>query len=254
MLSALSEDSPPRIYIVLPAFNEAARLGRLIERIGAAMSSADFQIVIVDDGSRDATAQIANDLKKRWPIELRQHPINQGLGPTIRDGLQLAAQLANPRDVIVTLDADDTHPPEIIPAMVARLQKGRDVVIASRYRPQSKIHGVSPLRQAMSLGASWIFRLLFPISGVRDYTCGFRAYRAAVLQRAFHRYGQNFVDQQGFQCMVDILLKLRPLKLRFAEVPFVLSYDLKEGESKMRIGKTVMATLVLLLKRRFGSL
>jgi dolichol-phosphate mannosyltransferase len=127
-----------------------------------------------------------------------------------------------------------------------------DVVIASRYQPGSAIRGVPFLRLVMSFGAGWLFRLVFPVRGVRDYTCGFRGYRARVLQEALLEEGDRFFDQDGFQCMVDILLKLSRRPLLFSEVPLVLRYDLKGGVSKMRVGQTVRKTLALLLRRRFG--
>ncbi len=78
---------------------------------------------------------------------------------------------------------------------------------------------------------------------MRDYTCGFRAYRVSLLRRAFDDYGESFVDQQGFQCMADILLKLRRYRPRIGELPFVLRYDRKAGSSKMKLGRTTWSTL-----------
>jgi dolichol-phosphate mannosyltransferase len=93
---------------------------------------------------------------------------------------------------------------------------------------------------------------VFPIHGVRDYTCGFRAYRCRLLREAFRRYGDDFVDRRGFECMVDILLKLHRLGATFAEVPLTLRYDRKGGASKMRVARTVADTLRLMLRRRLG--
>jgi len=89
---------------------------------------------------------------------------------------------------------------------------------------------------------------------VRDFTCGYRAYRAALLARARERYGERFIAAAGFQVQCDVLLKLRALspRPRFAEVPFVLRYDRKPGASKMRVARTALATLLLLAKRRVG--
>jgi dolichol-phosphate mannosyltransferase len=93
-------------------------------------------------------------------------------------------------------------------------------------------------------------RILFPM-GVRDFTCGFRAYRAPVIRLAFERYGERFVDQAGFQCMLDVLLKLRRFGWVIGEVPMVLRYDRKGGASKMRVWRTARASLALLVRRRF---
>ena len=69
---------------------------------------------------------------------------------------------------------------------------------------------------------------------------------------AVARYGSRFVDTEGFQCMVDILLKLRKLDVIFGEAPMILRYDLKRGASKMRVARTIRQTLSLLAKRRLG--
>jgi dolichol-phosphate mannosyltransferase len=132
------------------------------------------------------------------------------------------------------------------------IAEGYDVVIASRYQPGSRTVGVPLSRRAISWAGSMLFRIVLPVQGVRDFTCGYRAYRAAVIQAAIAEYGPAFVDQEGFQCMVDILLKLRGRPLIFGEVPMVLRYDRKQGASKMDVGTTAAATLGLLLRRRLG--
>ena len=102
----------------------------------------------------------------------------------------------------------------------------------------------------MSLAASFLFRICFPVKGVKDYTCVFRAYRAGLIQKAFNTYGKEFINQDGFECMVDILIKLRKLEAIFREVPLVLRYDLKQGVSKMKVAKTIVRSLALIAKHR----
>ena len=245
---------PGRVIMVLPAYNEEENLGALLERGDEAFRDAgiDYQVIVVDDGSKDRTAEIAQHYAKSMPVRLERHVVNQGLGATIRDGLRAAAESCGDKDIVVAMDADNTQTPALIRRMVRAIEEGNDVVIASRYQVGSYVRGVPFHRVLLSIGASWIFRLTFPIHGVRDYTCGFRAYRGAVLKEAFARYGDQFVSEQGFQCMVDILLKLRAMGVIFAEVPLVLRYDLKGGASKMNVTRTVFRTLGLLARRRIG--
>lgn len=247
--------SQRRIYIVLPAYNEEARIGTLLDRIDEAMceGSLPYQVILVDDGSQDATVAIVREFSRRMPIAMEQHPHNLGLGATIRAGLIAATKLAEDRDIVVTMDADDTHAPGLILRMVRMISEGHDVIIASRYQRGARTVGVPLLRRFLSYSASILFRTFFSIPGVRDFTSGYRAYRAEVIKRAIAEYGKNFVDQQGFQSMVDILLKLRQMNLIFGEVPFILRYDLKEGGSKMKVLRTAMDTLKLLVKRKFGE-
>ena len=135
--------------------------------------------------------------------------------------------------------------------MAQSANEGADVVIASRYRSGSRVVGLSLWRRFMSLGARILFQTVFPILGVRDYTCGYRAYRARLLRQAFALYGDRFIEHAGFQCMADILLKLSRFNPVFREVPMILRYDRKGGASKMQVGTTVVNTLELVLQRRF---
>jgi dolichol-phosphate mannosyltransferase len=241
-----------KIYFALPAFNEEKDLAKLLGTFEQQMKAAhfDFHIVIVDDGSTDGTLQIIREWSAKVPLDVVQHAKNCGLGETIRDALDRAAALANPEDIVVTMDADNTHSPALIPAMVNAIEKGSDVVIASRYRRGSKVVGLSPFRHLMSYGARMLFQIAFPIRGVRDYTCGFRAYRASLLKSAFARSGKAFVQERGFAAMAEILLKLRAMDPKFSEVPMVLRYDFKSGDSKMRVGPTILKTLRMMRRLR----
>jgi dolichol-phosphate mannosyltransferase len=246
---------PWKTWIVLPAFNEEQNLGPLFERIDTAMHDAgmSYEILVVDDGSKDKTAEICHEYAKVLPIRVERHQKNQGLGNTIRDGLFLASRECGPSDIVIVMDADNTHAPGLIFSMIRVIQEGSDVTIASRYQNGSLIMGVSLFRRMLSSVASLLFRVVFPIPGVKDYTCGYRAYRGTVLKSAFDNFGQAFIDQTGFQSMVDILLKLRTMDLVFREVPMILRYDFKKGSSKMRVFRTIYSTLTLMVQRRLGK-
>ena len=240
--------SSPRadIYLVLPAYNEAENIGTLLRRVVAVFTDSGLPlpiVVVVDDGSRDGTAEAVQAFEGLPGLRLLRHEVNGGLGPTLRDGLQEAARTARPDALTVTMDADDTLHPGLIPAMAQKIREGFDVVIASRYQPDSRVLGLARSRRWLSVGAALIFRVLHPIRGVRDYTCGFRTYRAALIVKAFEHYGEGFVDKQGFQCMVDTLLKLRRFAPLMTELPFILRYDRKGGASKMNVLKTSLQTL-----------
>jgi dolichol-phosphate mannosyltransferase len=245
---------PRTVYIVLPAYNEASSVSAVLESLekAAVENGLACHAVVVNDGSADSTGDIVRKRRGTLPLTLIEHPRNLGLGAAIRSGLLRAVDLAGGDDVIVTMDADDTHTAAAIAPMLERIDQGFDVLIASRYRPGARVLGVPPFRRFLSRAASVIFQVVFPTPGVRDFTCGYRAYRATVLRDAVLRYRQEFIDQEGFQCMVDILLKLRRMRLRFGEVPLVLRYDRKAGKSKMKILRTIVKTLALLCRRRIG--
>jgi len=241
------------IYIVLPAYNEGKIIGKLIDGIAEALDEFGFsyKVIVVDDGSTDNTCHILKAVQKEVNVLYLAHEKNQGLGATIRDGLRYASEITENKDIIITMDADDTHPPGSILRMVRMIYEGYDVVIASRYVPGARIIGLSWYRRLLSVGASMIVQVFFPITGVKDYTCGYRAYRADIIKKAFEMYGNKFVSESGFQCMIDILLKLRATNAVIGEIPFILRYDQKIGRSKMPVYRTVVDTLKLLLSRRF---
>jgi dolichol-phosphate mannosyltransferase len=249
-----SRQSSYKLLVVLPVFNEEANIAPLLERIDDDLKDGfvPYRVVAVDDGSSDRSSDILAEYSLKLPIEVHRHSVNQGLGATLRDGLLHASNIAGAKDIIVTMDADETHTPGLILSMIRKIREGHDVVIASRYQPGAKVVGLSRYRRCISWLGSFLMRIVFPTEGVRDFTCGYRAYRAEVLKLAMTKYGSSFVDQDDFQCMVDVLLKLRRMRLVFGEVPLILRYDLKKGSSKMRVLRTAKKTLRLMFLRRIG--
>ena len=242
------------IFVVLPAYNEADALPRLLQRIQETSASLPqpCRVLVVDDGSQDDTAVRAEAWNSsRLPVTVIRHSVNRGLHGAIDTGLRAAAALCGMGDWVVTMDADDTHPPRLIREMVNG-NDGADMVIASRFQRGAVWHGRTIDRILFSYGVSWLFRAVWPMRGVRDYTCGFRAYRAPLLQRALERWGDNLVSEPSFACMPDLLWKLQALRPVIREVPLELHYDRKPGPSKMQVARTIRRTLMLIVKRRLG--
>jgi len=240
------------ILVVLPAYNEQDAIAPLIEQIRSVARKRFIEpvkIIVVDDGSTDETAARVRALEDESTL-LVQHPQNRGLGEAVKTGLLRALDMAAEDDIIVTMDADNTHPPGLLPRMIATLEGGNDVVIASRYQPGARVVGLSHFREFLSAGMRWLFQILLPIRGVRDYSCGYRAYQAKILRRAFDRWGNDFISHSGFSCMVDILLKLNRLGAVITEAPLVLHYENKRGKSKMNVSRTIRETLRLAWRER----
>ncbi len=235
------------IVIVLPAYNEQDSIGALVQNIlsiTAKRLDEQIKVVVVDDGSQDGTAGCVEAIHSDQVILVR-HETNKGLGEALKTGLLYALNLSADVDVIVTMDSDNTHTPGLLLRMIMCLDEGNDLVIASRYQPGARVVGLKLYRQALSLGMSYLFRILFAIPGFKDYSCGYRAYRASLLRQAFGKWDNKFISQSGFSCMVDVLLKLNRLHAIMTEVPLVLRYDLKQGKSKMKVLKTIRETLAL---------
>ena len=245
-----------RIYLGLPAYNEEIALPRLLLRIESLVKSSQLAITVVvyNDGSTDQTGTIAAQWQQRMPLVLLDCPQNKGLGVGLRALIDYAVATGKPDDILVIMDCDDTHHPDQFPVMLAALDRGHDIVIASRYRHGSRIAGVALHRRLLSLGAATLFKLLHWCRGVRDYTCGFRGYRVGLLQRARTHYGERLVEERGFACMVELLLKLNRVGASMCEVPIDLRYDLKQGASKMDVGGNALRLLRKLVAWRVRGL
>jgi len=210
--------------------------------------SFEYTLILVNDGSRDKTLEIAQRQSQLLPMEIVNHEQNKGLGEALKSGLARAAKISRDQDVIITMDADNTHSPDLIASMLHKLEQGHDCVIASRYVSGGEEIGLSFHRKLLSRGASALVKAFFPVPGVRDYTCGYRAYKAILIKEAFESYGNMFIQEVGFTCMVEVLLKLRKLAVSCGEVPLVLRYDYKDGASKMRVGRTIARYMALIVQ------
>lgn len=242
------------IIVILPAYNEALCIGELLTSFCEAITEEGTacRLIVVNDGSSDDTAAVVSSYQNRMELELINHPHNRGLAEAMKTGLFRAVETCSDRDIIVTMDADNSHLPGLLFRMVRLIREGNDVVIASRYQRGAKIRGLSLFRRFLSYTAAMLFRTILPMDGVRDYTCGYRAYRATLLKQAFREYGKGFISEPGFSCMVDILIKLRKFDPIVEEAPLILRYDQKKSSSKMNVSKTIRQTLSLLVRRRLG--
>src|SRR3990170_8497092 len=244
-----------KVWVILPAFNEAENLPALLDGLAAVLrlQPAPYGIVLVDDGSGDATRATAETYATRLPVEVVVHEQNLGLARTVQTGIRHVLRRARDDDIIVTMDADNTHPPELVESMLEAIRRGADIVIASRYAQGGGEVGVPSLRRVLSYGIGTLMRLRFGLRGVRDYSSGYRAYRAHLLQAAAGRYGARLIEAHGFAVMAELLVKLRAFHPRIVEVPLSLRYDLKQGGSKMRVWQTVREYLGLLASRTPSS-
>lgn len=232
------------LYFLLPAYNEEANIGALLDKIRALDPKLPrYQVLVVDDGSTDATAERVHEKQSLMPVKVISHKVNQGLPASLRDGIAAFLEsAANDTDVLITMDADNTHEPILVPQMLHWLQSPDDVdiVIASRYQKGGQEVGLALSRRAMSRVVNLMLKAFFNIPGVTDYTSGFRAYRAEVLRRAAKVYGARLIEATTFSATAELLLKLRCIGVKAREVPLVLRYDQKNGGSKMKVARTIL--------------
>ena len=244
------------VLIGLPAYNEEVAIGRVLEKIQrlAMQLACPVRVAVYNDGSVDDTEGIARSWQDRLDITLLGEATNRGLGVGLRRLVEHAAATGGERDLLVLMDCDDTHHPDQIREMIREIEAGADIVIASRFRRGATVKGVPFHRRLLTLGAILLFKTIYPLRGVNDYTCGYRCYRIALLQRAWAELGPSLVRNAGFSCMVELLLKLALYRPRIKEIPLALRYDLKPTASKMAIGNNMRRLLTLLVLWKFRGI
>jgi dolichol-phosphate mannosyltransferase len=242
------------VHVVLPAYNEEESLppllGRLAEADERTRDQHALRAWVVDDGSSDGTARVTREHDSGLDVTLVEHGVNRGLGEAVMSGIFAALEVADDDDIVVVMDADDTHDVTTIEAMELEIDRGADIVIASRYVAGGDDATAPPFRRLLSRGAAIVFRVALPLDNIHDFTSGFRAYRAGLLRRAVRHWGQRLIEEEGFACMVELLLKLRHGDPVIVEVPLVLRYDRKQSASKLKLGRTLLQYLKLLGRDR----
>lgn len=241
-------------HIVLPAYNEEASLPSLLHRLAALEPATGngLMIWVVDDGSRDETAAVALRGAVGLEVKLISHQVNLGLGQAAHSGLRAVLDVASDDDVVVVMDADDTHDTGLIDLMSASIEDGADIAIASRFVAGGRDDSAPWHRRLLSRGAALVFRVCLPLDGVRDFTSGYRAYRVSLLRRAAGHWGERLIEEPGFACMVELLLKMRYCHPVIYETPLVLRYDRKKSPSKLRITSTILQYLKLAVRDRLA--
>jgi dolichol-phosphate mannosyltransferase len=221
---------------VIPAYNEEENLPRLFADLEGrpGLFSAGSRIIIVDDGSQDATADIVEAYDGPLRVELVRLGRNQGPGAAFRAGFDAALERCSDETLIVTLEADTTSDLDKLPEMLERAQGGVDLVLASWV-----MVNVSPLRRMLSEGSGVFVRNAL---GVKATTVSsfFRVYRASALRAAFEHHGDTLIRERGFACKAEILAKMAALGASIDEVPVGLDTSRRVGKSNMPIVRTTL--------------
>ncbi len=245
------------IYVCLPCYNEQDNIGVLVDEWELqrdTVGDMDFHmnIVLIDDKSTDDTLDVMERCREKYDnVTILRHEINQNLGGGVKTAFHYFLENGKTGDLCCLMDGDNTHDPQYCAEMINKIQEGRDCVIASRYCNTSKVVGVPGIRLFLSEGARVFYSIVLRVKDVKDYTCGYRVYTYDIINKANAAYGERFIEMKTFACMMEILYKISLCGARFGEVAFELRYDNKQGESKMRILKTVKDSIFTALRLRF---
>jgi len=224
--------------IIIPTYNERDNIGLLIDRIERVQNSRGLmlEIIVVDDNSSDGTIEIVQDLMGKYDnIKLLKRPRKMGLGSAYKDGFKLST-----KPVIVTMDADLSHDPNVLPNLISPIYNGdADIVLGSRYIPGGAIEGWPIKRRIISKGANFLAKLVLGLN-VKDATTGYRAYRRSIFEQITKYSKRCYFDFQ-----IEVLYFAKKFKWKVTEVPIVFR-DRSKGKSKFNIREVLKFAWALL--------
>lgn len=234
----------PKYSIIIPAYNEAARLGSTLERVLSYIAAQhwDAEVVVVNDGSQDTTPELVKSYAQHWPaVRLLENPGNRGKGYSVRNGMLHATG-----ELLLFSDADLSSPIEEAPKLFSAMEDGADVAIGSRWlRPETQTQRQSLLRQVYGRAFNVALRVLLGLKE-KDTQCGFKAFTRAAAQKLFPK---QQIEGWGFD--PELLYLARRAHLKVVEVPVVWAHVGGTRISPLRDGAKMLCEV---LKIRWNAI
>jgi dolichol-phosphate mannosyltransferase len=226
------------LSLVIPTYNERDNIAPLVEKINASLAGCDYEIVFIDDNSRDGTAEAVRALEGFYPVRVVVRLDKRGLASAVVDGIDLAES-----DVVGVMDADLQHPPEVLPRLLAAIRNGAEIAVASRYIKGGGCVNWGLGRKITSRVAGLIAHFFLPVTGrVHDPMSGCFMLRKSVVSGAS-------LAPTGYKILLEILVRGKYEQV--TEVPY-LFYTRQKGESKLntRQGLDYLRHVYSLMDRR----
>ncbi len=212
-----------KISVIIPTYNEKENIAPLLSRVDQALAGYDYEVLIVDDNSRDGTIEAASELAERYPVRVIVRHNERGLATAVVHGLEQASG-----QIIGVMDADLQHPPEVLPQLIKAIQDGADMAIASRYIPGGGCPNWGLSRRIISRVALVISHLLLPSTrAVKDPLSGFFMFRR-------QNVAQARLKPIGYKISLEVMLTGR--FQRVVEVPYIFE-GRSAGQSKLNPGQ-----------------
>lgn len=238
------------LYFVIPTYNEEMNIPELAKNLSNAVPDEEKFYIFVDDGSTDSTIESINCSFPKDSVHIITKAKNKGPGDSFNLGFEhlLERDLSN-TDLIVTIEADNTSDVKILERMIVNARAGYDLVLASPYAQGGGFEETTLFRKILSFAANTVLRFCFDVK-ILTLSSFYRVYKPDILRVIKAKYG-TIIEEPGFICMVEILIKAIRCKAEIIEIPMVLHSEKRKGKSKMKIVKTGKSYLKFLIKSRY---
>lgn len=221
------------IYVCIPSYNEAPAIGLLLWKIRQVFAGfqREYQLLVLDDGSTDATSEVLERYTRVLPLSVTRHPQRQGYAESVEELLRQAVDRTDrpKRDCAILMHADFAHGPSFIPDLVRRIESGADIVVA-----QGKLQGErSRARRWARRLAPVLLRGAVAVPGVTDVVSGFSIFRLVTLRNAFRSTGGPLLTTEGWAANAELYARAGRYARRVETISAVERGDLRQRPSRV---------------------
>jgi glycosyltransferase involved in cell wall biosynthesis len=244
----------PVLFAVIPVFNEEGNIPRLVGDLrrlrDATRPEFRTRLVVVNDGSSDATGQLLRREADDLELEVLEHGANRGPGAAFATAFEYLAERLRSEDWVATMEGDNTSRIETLLQMLTRRKEGYDVVLASPYAYGGGFVGTSWWRQTLSHAGNQLMMSALRLYGLRVLSSFFRLHSASTLRRLQEAFGPRIVESTGFEWAVEMLYKMVLFRVKLSEVETLVDWGKRVGASKMRTLRTMRGYVRVLARHR----
>lgn len=222
------------IYVCIPSYNEGPTVGLVLWKIRKVFEEfpREYQLLVMDDGSTDGTADLLEPYTRVLPLTVMRHQARQGYARSVAELLGAALDRTDrpKRDTAIVMHADFSHGPQFLPDFIRRIESGADIVVGEASLSGEPSRG----RRLVRRWAPFLLRRAVRVPGVHDTVSGFLAFRLIALRNAFRGQAVPALAVEGWAANAELLARAAQHARRIETVPIVERHDLRTRESRVR--------------------